>query len=125
MSQHEFSTRETVNGNDRLRFEMALWSTLWIADQVSLMACGGCRRLASDEFSGVWPRQACGLEHERDEVDVLSSLPFSALLAMCPGRVLAAATRDGLQEKGATMEICKYVTEQLRMKTRSMRACSR
>ena len=34
----------------------------------------------------------------------LSNLPFSALLAMCPGRVLAVETRDGLKEKGATME---------------------
>ena len=34
----------------------------------------------------------------------LSNLLFSALLATCPGRVLAAATRDGLQEKGAAME---------------------
>ena len=53
----------------------------------------------------------------------LSNLFFSTLLAMCPGRVLAAETRDGLQEKGATMETSKYVTEPLRLKTRSIRAC--
>ena len=40
----------------------------------------------------------------------LSKLLFSALLAMCPGRVLAAETRDGLREKGATLETSKYVT---------------
>ena len=55
----------------------------------------------------------------------LSNLPFSALFAMCPGLVLASETRDGLQEKGATLETFKYVTEPLRLKTRSMRACSR
>ena len=32
----------------------------------------------------------------------LSNFTFSALLAMCPGRVLAAETRAGLLEKGAT-----------------------
>ena len=55
----------------------------------------------------------------------LSTLPFSALLATSPGRVLAAETRDGLQEKGATMETSKHVTDPLRLKTRSMRVCSR
>ena len=53
----------------------------------------------------------------------LSDLFFSALLAISPGRVLAA-TRDGLQEKGATMDTSRYVTEPLRLKTRSIRACS-
>ena len=38
--------------------------------------------------------------------------------------VLAAETRDGLQEKGATRDTSKYVTEPLRLKTRSIRACS-
>ena len=38
--------------------------------------------------------------------------------------VLAAETRDGLQEKGASIETSKYVTEPLRLKTRSIRACS-
>ena len=32
---------------------------------------------------------------------------------MCPGRVLAAATRAGLQENGATMETSRYVAEPL------------
>ena len=41
----------------------------------------------------------------------LSNLVFSALLAIRPGFVLAAATRDGLQEKGATIETSKYVIE--------------
>ena len=40
-----------------------------------------------------------------------SNLAFSALLAIRPGFVLAAATRDGLQEKGATIETSKYVME--------------
>ena len=35
---------------------------------------------------------------------------FSALLATSPGFVLAAETRDGLQEKEATIETSKYVT---------------
>ena len=42
----------------------------------------------------------------------LSNLFFS-LLATSPAFVLAAETRDGLQEKGATMETSKYVTEPL------------
>ena len=41
----------------------------------------------------------------------LSNLLFSALLAISPGFVLAAETRDGLQEKGATTETSKHVTE--------------
>ena len=32
-------------------------------------------------------------------------------LAMSPGLVLAAETRDGLQEKGVTMETSRYVTD--------------
>ena len=51
-------------------------------------------------------------------------LVFSALLAISLGFVLAAETRDGLQEKGATIETSKYVIEPLRLKTRSIRACS-
>ena len=39
----------------------------------------------------------------------LSNLVFSALLAISPGFVLAAETRDGLQEKGATIETSKCV----------------
>ena len=54
----------------------------------------------------------------------VSNLFFSALLAISSGFVLAAETRDGLQEKGATMDTSKYVTEPLRLKTRSIRACS-
>ena len=37
---------------------------------------------------------------------------------MCPGRVLAAETRDGLQEEGATTETSRYVAEPLRLKTK-------
>ena len=53
----------------------------------------------------------------------LSNLVFSTLLALSPSFVLAAETRDGLQEKGATIETSKYVVEPLRLKTRSIRAC--
>ena len=53
----------------------------------------------------------------------LSNLVFSALLAISPGFVLAADTKDGLQEKGATIETSKYVIEPLRLKTRSIQAC--
>ena len=74
----------------------------------------------------MWARPICDLEDERNEVDVGISVKFffSALLAISYGFVLAAETRDGLQEKGATMETSKYVTEPLRLKTRSIRACS-
>ena len=41
------------------------------------------------------------------------NLFFSALLAMSPGLVLAAETRDGLQEKGVTMDTSRYVTDPL------------
>ena len=51
----------------------------------------------------------------------LSNLFFSALLAISPGFVLAAETRDGLQEKRATMETSRCVTVPLRLKTRSKR----
>ena len=47
----------------------------------------------------------------------LSNLFFSALLSVSPGCVPAAETRDGSQEKMATMETSKYVTEPLRLKT--------
>ena len=47
----------------------------------------------------------------------LSNLFFSALSAISPGFVLAAETR-------ATMDTSKYVTEPLRLKTRSIQACS-
>ena len=54
----------------------------------------------------------------------LSNLFFSALLAISPGFVLAPETRDGLQEKGATMDTSKHVTEPSRLKTRSERVRS-
>ena len=75
----------------------------------------------ANEFPGMWARPACGLKNERNEIDVW--VP-AALLAISPGFVLAAETRDGLQEKGATTETSKYVTDPLRLKTRSIRACS-
>ena len=98
-----------------------------MVEQVSRMACGGLSasrmRLLMNFLA--WARSTCGLEDERDEVIVFVSVEFAALLAMSPGLVLAAETRDGLQEKGATNETSRYVTEPLRLKTKSMRACSR
>ena len=75
-------------------------------------ACGPGRLVVS-RMNGT--RLMCGY---------LSNLHLSALLAMSPGLVLAAETRDGLQEKGATVVTSRYVTDPSRLKTRSMRACS-
>ena len=79
-----------------------------------------------NEFPGVWTRSACSLKNEGTRLmcGYLSNLVFSALLAISPGFVLAADTRDGLQEKGSTIETSKYVIEPLRLKTRSIRGCS-
>ena len=46
-----------------------------------------------------------------------SNLIFSALLAIRPERVLAAAMRAGLLEKGETMATSRYVVEPLYLKT--------
>ena len=100
------------------------------ADQVSRMARGA---LSASRMRSLMNFLACGpgrpvvssMKGTRLMCGYLSNLPFSALSAMCPGRVLAAATRAGLQEKGATMETSRFVTEPLRLKTRSIRACSR
>ena len=40
------ATRDHVTAAVSCCLEMALWSTLWIAGQVSLMASRGCQRLA-------------------------------------------------------------------------------
>ena len=80
---------------------------------MNFLACGPGRPVVS-RMKGT--RLMCGC---------LSILLLSALLAMCPGRVLAAATSDGLQWKRATLETSRYVTEPLRLTTRSLRACSR
>ena len=106
--------------------EMALWSTLWIVDEVSLAAIGsasrnkklmnflacGSGRLVVSKICGT--RLMCGY---------LSNLVFSALLVIFPAFVLTAETRDGLQEKGETTETSKYVSDPLRLKKRSIRAC--
>ena len=68
--------------------------------------------------TGVWSRTAGGLKDERDKVDVWISVKFALLSSL--GRVSWA-----LQEKGATMETSRYVTEPLRLKTRFMLVCSR
>ena len=75
----------------------------------------------------MWARPTCGLKDERNEIDVWILVEFvllRSLLAISPGFVVTAETRDGLQEKGATMDTSKYVTEPLRFKKRSIRACS-
>ena len=56
--------------------EVALWSTLSKADQVSVMASVGISHEGADEISGVWTRSTCGLEDERNEVDVWISVKF-------------------------------------------------
>ena len=109
--------------------EMALWRTHRMVDQVSLMASG---RLSASRMRYLMNFLACGpgrpvvsrMKETRLMCGYLSNLFFSALLAICPGFVLAAETRYGLQEKGATMDTSKYVTEPSRLKTRSIRACS-
>ena len=72
---------------------------------MNFLACGPGRPVVS-RMNGT--RLMCGY---------LSNFVFSALLAICPGFVLAAETRDGLQEKGATIETSKYVIDPLRLKT--------
>ena len=67
-----------------------------------------------NEFPGMWTRSASCLKDERDPrlmCGYLLNLFFSALLAISPGFVLAADTRDGLQEKGATMETSKKIRD--------------
>ena len=74
----------------------------------------------------MWARPTSCLKNERDKIDVWIPVEFVLLrsLGHKAGFVLAAETRDGLQEKGATMETSKYVTEPSRLKTRSIRVCS-
>ena len=101
-----------------------------MADQVSRLASGG---LSASRMRLLMSFLACGpgrpvvssMKWTRLMRGYLSSKVFSALLAMRPGRVLATATRAGLQEKGASMETSRYVAEPLRLNARSMRACSR
>ena len=62
----------------------------------------------------MWARPACGLKNERDKIDVWVPVKFGLLRSLghksrfCAG---SAETRDGLQEKGATIETSKYVIE--------------
>ena len=59
--------------------EMALWSTLWMVDQVSpdgLWRVIGISQEAANEFLGMWARPTCALEDERNEVDVWISVEF-------------------------------------------------
>ena len=72
-----------------------------MVDQVSLTAIGG--------LSASRNKSTCCLKNERDQIDVWVPVKFGlpALLAIRPGFVLAAETRDGLSEKGATKETFK------------------
>ena len=73
---------------------------------MNFLACGPGRPVVS-RMKGT--RLMCGY---------LSNLFFSTLLAISPGFVLAAQTRDGLQEKKATMDTSIFVTEPSRSKSR-------
>ena len=87
--------------------EMALWSTLWMADKVTLMAGG---RLPASRMGQLMNFLACGpgrpvvsrMKGTRLMCGILSNVFFYALLAISPGFVLAAETRDGLHEKEST-----------------------
>ena len=62
--------------------EIALWSTLWMVDHVSLMASGGFVGISHEEaseFHSVWARTTCGLEDEKNEVDAWVSVKFVLL----------------------------------------------
>ena len=95
--------------------EMALWRTLWMADQVSRMPSGGLSasfmRLLMNFLA--WSGTASGLSAKGTRLmcGYLSNLVFSALLAMWPGRVLTAAMRAQVLEKGDTMATSRYVAE--------------
>ena len=77
-----------------------------MVDQVSLTAIGGLsasRNKKLMNFLACGPGRPVGLKNERNKIDVWILVKFGLLrLAICPGFVLAAETRDGLQEKGAT-----------------------
>ena len=100
-----------------------------MVDQVSLTAIGG---LSESRNKQLMDFLACGpgrpvdsrMNGTRLMCGHLSNLVFAALLVISPGFVLATDIRDGLQEKGATMETSKHVIEPLRLETRSIRACS-
>ena len=137
MSQHEASTRKTAIGSGRLRsrdgrellFAEALWSTLWTADHVSLMACRvvSVSNELAFEFAGVWPRSACRLEYEKDDVDVRMSVKFRFLnfFGHVSWSCAGCWNQRRVARERATMEKSKNVTESLRLKTRSTLACSR
>ena len=81
--------------------EMALRRTLWTADHVSRMTTVVCIfHEVADELLGVISRAACGLQDERDKVDVWISINFDLLCSL--GHVIWAG-RAGLLEKGGTM----------------------
>ena len=87
-----------------------------MVDQVSETAIGGLSASRNEKLMNFL---ACGpgrpvvsrMNGTRLMCGYLSNLVFCALLAVSPGFLLAADTRDGLQEKGATIETSKYVIE--------------
>ena len=122
-----YSGRPVVSGMNGTRLTCGY---RWMADQVSQMASGGLsaslmRLLMNFLTCGPGRLVVSSMKRTRLMCGYLSNLLFPAFLAMCLGWVLAAARRDGLQEKGATMETSRYVAEPLMLKTRSIRACSR
>ena len=62
--------------------EMALWTTLWMADHVSRMASGGLSASFMQllmNFLAWYPGAACGLQDEWDKVDVWISVLLCSL----------------------------------------------
>ena len=101
-----------------------------MADQVSRMPSGGLSasfmRLLMNFLAWCLGRPVVS-SAKGDEVDVWISVEFGLLssLGHVFGWVLTAAMRARLLEKGDTMATSRYVAEALRLKTRSIRTCSR
>ena len=92
----------------RQRDKELRWRTLWMVDQVSLTA--SCW-LPSSRNRLLINFLACGPGRKTMMSGYMSNLFFSAFLVINPVFVLAAKTRDGLQEKRETIETSKYVTQ--------------
>ena len=79
-----------------------------------------------NEFPGMWTRPACGLKNERDQIDVWVPVEFGLLRSLGHKSWFYAGSRNQRRtaREGSNNETSKYVTDPLRLKTRSMRACS-